>query len=243
MRLHHFLLAFLALVSGPAPAADWGYAGAHGPDHWSTLSADNALCGAGAFQSPFNIVADLQADLPDLAFHYGAVPAEVTNNGHTLVTTAGPADGVRIGETDWTLLQLHFHTPSEYLIDGKSYPMELHLVHQAADGRLAVIGVMIAEGPANPAIAALWDVAPYDAGVTNGGAATVALRDLLPSNHSYIRFMGSLTTPPCTEGVNWHMMITPITASAEQIAAFRSVFSNNARPVQPRNGRLVVAER
>ena len=233
----------LVALAGPADASDWGYDGTHGPDHWAAISGDNALCATGAFQSPFNIVPDIAADLPDLDIHYGQVPVAVTNNGHTLMVQGGTEDRIRIGDTNWSLIQFHFHTPSEYLIDGEAFPMEVHFVHQAADGRLAVIGAMIAEGPANPAIAALWTVAPYDPGVTTRGEGTIALRDLLPDRLGYMRFMGSLTTPPCTEGVNWHMLTTPITASADQIAAFRSVFPDNARPIQPRNGRLVVAER
>ena len=243
MRFRLSLLLFVLMCNAGARAAEWEYAGGRGPDHWAELSSDYSVCATGAFQSPFNIVPDIEADLADLDIHYGRLPVEVTNDGKTLVTNGGADDYVRIGDTDWKLLQLHFHTPGEHLIDGRSFPMEVQFVHQAADGRIAIIAAMIAEGPANPAIAELWNVAPYDGGVTNGGPAVIALRNLLPDDQSYIRFMGSLTTPPCTEGINWHMMTQPITASPEQIAAFRSVFSNNARPIQNRNGRLVVTER
>ncbi|WP_386679950.1 carbonic anhydrase [Loktanella sp. R86503] len=225
-----------------AYAADWSYTGEHGPDHWADLSGDYQTCAAGHFQSPFNIVPDIDADLANLDIRYNPMPVAVTNNGHTLVVNGGIDDVLRIGSTDFKLLQFHFHTPSEYMISGKSFPMELHFVHQAADGRFAVLGVMIAEGPANPALTQLWNVAPYDQGETGTADALFDPRDLLPSNQSYMRFMGSLTTPPCTEGINWHMLMSPITASADQIAAFQSVFPNNARPIQPRNGRLVVAE-
>ena len=243
MRATLCSILFLACQAVAATASEWSYEGEHGPDHWAALSPDFAICATGTFQSPFNIVPDIDADLADLDVHYGSLPVEVTNNGHTLVMKGGAEDHVRIGDTDFRLLQFHFHTPSEYMIDGQSFPMEVHFVHQAADGRFAVIGAMIAEGAANPALAQLWNVAPYDPDTTGRGDAVISLRDLLPSNQSYMRFMGSLTTPPCTEGINWHMLMTPITASAEQIAAFRSVFPNNARPIQPRNGRLVVAER
>lgn len=238
-----FAILALCLPATAGSAAEWGYEGAHGPDHWASLSSDYAICASGHFQSPFNIVSDIDADMAGLDFHYGELPVAVKNNGHTLVMTGGPDDGVTIGGTFFKLLQFHFHTPSEYMIDGKSFPMEVHFVHQAADGRYAVIGAMIAEGRANPAIRTLWEVAPYAAGDTGTGDTLIALRDLLPSNQSYMRFMGSLTTPPCTEGINWHILMTPITASADQIAAFRTVFPNNARPIQMRNGRLVVAER
>ncbi len=236
-------LMHLLTFGSVSQAEDWSYDGANGPDYWADVSSDYAICAEGRFQSPFNIVPDIDADLADLDIHYGRLPVAVTNNGHTLVTSGGPEDHVKIGDTDYKLLQFHFHTPSEHLIDGTSFPMEVHFVHQAADGRFAVIGAMIAEGDANPAIAQLWNVAPYDHGATGSGDAVITLADLLPIDRSYIRFMGSLTTPPCTEGINWQMLMTPITASAEQIAAFRSVFPNNARPIQPRNGRLVVAER
>ena len=233
----------LVLLATAATAEGWSYDGEHGPEHWAELSADNATCATGTFQSPFDIVPDIDADLAELDMHYGQIPVSVTNNGHTLVVSGGPDDHVRIGDVDYKLVQFHFHTPSEYLIDGKSFPMEVHFVHQAEDGRFAVIGAMIAEGAANPAIAQLWNVAPYDPDTTGSGDAVISIRDLMPSNQSYMRFMGSLTTPPCTEGINWHMLMTPITASAEQIAAFRSAFPHNNRPIQPRNGRLVVAER
>ena len=242
MRLRLCATLMIGLLCSGAAASDWGYDGPLGPDHWSALSSDYAICAHGTFQSPINIVPDITADMAEIVFDYGSLPVEVTNNGHTLVTKGGPHDRVRIEDTDWRLLQFHFHTPGEHLIAGQDFAMELHFVHQAADGRFAVIGVMIAEGPANPAIAALWDAAPYDHGVTNGGPAVIALRDLLPVDRRYMRFVGSLTTPPCTEGIAWHMMMTPITASADQIAAFRSVFPNETRPIQPRNGRLVVAE-
>ena len=237
-----FSVMLLCFVLPAAHAADWSYDGEHGPDHWADLSDDFATCAEGHFQSPFNIVPDIDADLANLDIHYTPMPAAVTNNGHTLVVNGGVDDFLRIGGTDFKLLQFHFHTPSEYLINGKAFPMELHFVHQAADGRFAVLGVMIAEGAANPAIAQLWNVAPYDHGATGSGDAMFNPRDLLPSSQSYMRFMGSLTTPPCTEGINWHMLMSPITASAEQIAAFQTVFPNNARPIQSRNGRLVVAE-
>ena len=238
-----FSILLLVLIAPGAHAANWTYDGDHGPDHWADLSGEYATCGVGTYQSPFNIVPDINADLADLDIQYAPLPVAVTNNGHTLVVNGGADDHVRIGDKDFKLLQFHFHTPSEYMINGESFPMELHFVHQAPNGRIAVIGVMIVEGDANPAIAQLWNVAPYENDATGQNDAVISARDLLPSNQRYMRFMGSLTTPPCTEGIDWHMLMTPITASAEQIAAFRTVVPNNARPIQLRNGRLVVAER
>jgi carbonic anhydrase len=120
--------------------------------------------------------------------------------------------------------------------------MEVHLVHKSADGALAVVGVMVEEGNENLALSEFWSLMPRQAGETKQDKRTlINARDLLPHDTGYYRYMGSLTTPPCSEGVHWHVMAEPVTASAEQIRQIASVIGANARPVQPTGQRLVLA--
>jgi len=150
---------------------------------------------------------------------------------------------IKSGNNTYALLLFHFHTPSEYQIEGRVYPLEVHFVHKSEAGALGVVGVMFEEGAANPELEKIWANAPAKAGEENNAADVILdLSKLLPADQRYYRFMGSLTTPPCSEGVNWHMMQKPITASKAQIDAFRTFFAMNARPIQPANGRLVVKD-
>ena len=223
-------------------AAEWSYEGEHGPEHWGSISEEYATCGSGQMQSPFDISSGIHAALAPINFQYGEVPITVTNNGHSLQVNVPDGNSMEVDGKTYKLLQFHFHTPSEHAIDGKRFPMVMHMVHQADDGSYAVVGVMMEEGEANAEIAALWDVAPATPGEASADG-TVDVPGLLPEDGHYMRFMGSLTTPPCTEGINWHMMSTPITVSAEQIAQFAAIFPMDARPLQPENHRLVVLGR
>ncbi len=221
----------------------WTYEGEHGAEHWATLSDSFATCATGRLQSPFNIEADITADLADLGLNYNPVAMKVVNNGHTIQVDQAGAGQLVVDGKSYDLLQFHFHTGSEYTIDGKDYPLEVHLVHASADGALAVVGVMFEEGAANEELGNIWANMPAEKGENAVDGQMVDVANLLPSDHKYFRFMGSLTTPPCTEGVNWHMMATPITASAEQIEAFKAIFPMNARPLQDENNRLVVIDK
>ena len=218
----------------------WEYSGKYGPANWAKLSEDFKTCATGKQQSPFDIKADKKASLPALGLNYKPVPMKVINNGHTIqVDQAGGGQLVVDGKS-YDLLQFHFHTHSEYSIDGKFYPLEVHLVHATKAGELAVVGVMFEEGAANSELAKIWANMPSDKGENMPDGLSVNAVNLLPDNKQYYRFMGSLTTPPCSEGVNWHVMSTPITASAEQIAAFKALYPMNARPLQAKNDRIVV---
>ena len=225
-----------------AAASDWGYTGAEGPEHWGELAPEFATCETGRLQSPFDIRADITADLSPIVFNYGRVALYVENTGHTLQVNTASENRIEVDRVSYELLQFHFHTPSEHLIAGERFPMALHLVHRSAEGAYAVVGVMLDYGDENPAIAALWTAASPEPGESRADGLA-DLNDLLPVDRRYYRFMGSLTTPPCTEGINWHMMAEPVTVSRAQVAAFQAIFPMNARPLQPENNRLVVSAR
>jgi carbonic anhydrase len=218
----------------------WSYGGEEGPDHWSELSAENAPCSTGVQQSPIDLSRALIAtiDTP----HPKWIPVRdgtVVNNGHTIQVDLGNAGGIKLNGVDYSLKQFHFHHPSEHTIDGKAFPLELHLVHASADGKLAVIGVMFQTGPASEALDSIWATAPG-----REGKAAVAFEidasKFMPKSGSAYRYEGSLTTPPCSETVSWTVMAEPQTASAAQIVAFGEIFPWNARPIQPLNRRYVL---
>jgi carbonic anhydrase len=165
----------------------------------------------------------------------------VTNNGHTFQVNVDKGSSLTLDGKRFDLLQFHFHTPSEHTVDGKAFPMELHLVHQAADKNLAVIGVMLAEGGPNTTLARFWERMPRQAGESDSGA-TIELKDLLPrSTDDYFTYAGSLTTPPCTESVRWIVLQQPLQLSRSQILTFRAVFPNNARPAMPLGARHILS--
>jgi carbonic anhydrase len=241
-----FVLALLALTwtGAPATAAEdcsYSYEGATGPEHWWEICPPkNFICEAGTRQSPIDLPAALEGPLPKLAFKYRPVPFEVENNGHTIEVKVAPGSFLRIGQERYKLVQFHFHTPSEHKLQGQAYPMELHFVHRNALGELAVVGVFLREGAANPVIQEIWDHIPEEAGLAAKHEEEIDPRDLLPADREYYRYAGSLTTPPCTEGVRWHVLHDPIDVSAAQIDQFREIFPLNARPLQPLHGRPVL---
>lgn len=234
-----FALLTLLLAGAPAMAAEdcsWSYEGVTGPDHWAEVCPPrNGTCAAGSRQSPIDLPNAPHVLLPQIGFHYQETPLEVINNGHTIEVEIEPGSFVRIGKERYDLVQFHFHTPSEHHLHGESFPMELHFVHRNLLGELAVVGVFLQEGEANPLIQRIWNHIP-DAEATGPIDPT----QLLPENRGYFRYAGSLTTPPCTEGVRWHVLREPIEVSAGQIEHFREIFPVNARPLQPRNDRPVL---
>jgi carbonic anhydrase len=226
---------------GPrAHAVHWGYEGEGAPAKWGDLAPANASCKLGVEQSPINLAGALPADFPKPDFDWRAARGgTVVHNGHTLQFDLSGAGGLSIAGVRYHLKQFHFHHPSEHTIDGKSFPLEVHFVHAAQDGRLAVVGVVFEEGPANPAIEPVWATAPLKPGKAVV-AFEVDVARLLPSDLSAYRYQGSLTTPPCSETVTWTVLETPISASKAQIQAFAALFPNNARPVQPLNRRYLL---
>jgi carbonic anhydrase len=199
-------------------------------------------CALGHMQSPIDIHDAHPADLPKIGFDYHAAAAEAENNGHTIVVNLPDSGGIDIGGTHYALVQFHFHTPSEEKIDGKAYPMEAHFVHKDAEGHLAVVAVMLKEGSKNKALEKIFGALPA---AEDGKHALGALDPaaLLPSERGYYAYTGSLTTPPCSEGVRWQVLKRPIEVSESQIEAFRKLYPENARPVQPLYGREVQESR
>lgn len=233
----------LLLLSQTAFAGDlphWTYAGEEGPDQWATLCPEFSGC-AGHNQSPINLTAFVESELPPIAFSYQAGGTEILNNGHTVQVNYAPGSAIVVDGITFALKQFHFHAPSENLIDGQSFAMEGHLVHGDADGNLAVVSVMFAAGAENAGLAKLWSSLPAKAGDKSPLAKPFAVDDLLPADRDYYRFSGSLTTPPCTEGVRWLVLKKAVPISPAQVAAFSAVMHHpNNRPVQPVNARLVL---
>ena len=221
-------------------AAKWGYEGELAAENWGTLAPEYSTCSTGQFQSPIDINASFSADVTDLDIKYDETAYKLTDTGHALKASFEEGNGFTAEGHNYKLLQLHFHTPSEYTIGGKQSPMVVHLVHQNEAGQLGVIGVMIDEGEANPAIEGLWSSIPEKTGDVLQIDEALDLQALLPADRSFYRFMGSLTTPPCSEGVNWFFMKNPITASKEQIAAHVAKWKHNARPLQKKGHRLII---
>lgn len=227
--------------AGSTQSVHWTYSGAGGPEHWGELSPKFGLCSSGRNQSPVNLTAPVKANLPPLTMSYGATGDEVLNNGHTVQVNFKPGNVLTVGAHRYELKQFHFHKPSENQINGKLFPMEAHLVHADADGNLAVLAVMIESGASNPMLQAVWAAMPEQADVKVALPKPVSAHDLLPAQHDHYQFSGSLTTPPCSEGVLWLVMKQPITASPAQIARFGQVMHHdNNRPVQPLYSRTVM---
>jgi carbonic anhydrase len=231
----------------------WDYGTEHGPASWASLSPEFATCASGKSQSPIDIAKARTERVTELRASY--TPAELRvvhhehvadgiNNGHTIQVNYTGADTLTLGDESFKLLQYHFHSPSENTVDGKHFPMEMHLVHKSDAGKLAVLGVFIEEGSENPAYAPVWSNLPKQKGMEfHLEHVQVNVDDLLPAQRSSYRFDGSLTTPPCSEGVKWVVLAQPAQLSAAQIAAFRAVIHDNNRPTQPLNGRRIVTDR
>lgn len=223
--------------------AEWGYEGPDGPAHWATLSPEFSAC-AGHNQSPIDLltVKMIEADLETVHFNYQPVPLDVVNNGHTIQVNYAPGNHITVDGIQFELKQFHFHSPSENRIDNHSYRMEAHLVHADANGHLAVVAVMFDEGAENTFLARIWRHMPKKAGShVRIAEEKIAVDDLLPPDRNYYRFNGSLTTPPCTEGVRWLVCKHALEASKQQVEAFRTVMEHdNNRPVHPVNARPVL---
>jgi carbonic anhydrase len=231
------------------PGADWSYdeASGRGPSVWGTLAPEFHLCGDGTQQSPININKAAAGGLPDIGFHYRETPLIIENNGHTIEVPYAPNSKITIGGNSYRLVQFHFHTPSEHSVLGQSFPMEAHLVHMRSSGQLAVVGVLLKAGKANPLIEEVLSQAPEEEGEVEVEGHHVNAENLLPRSRRYATYAGSLTTPPCSEGVQWFVMQEPVDISAQQAHRLQELldgvahFPFNARPLQPLNGRSVTA--
>lgn len=232
------IVAPLAFAEGHA---HWGYVGHHGAAHWAEMDESFKTCKLGKLQSPINIETKKveKSDLKPIGFSYASGAAEIINNGHTVQVNLPAAGSAAIDGVDYTLLQFHFHTPSEEKIDGRNFPLVAHLVHKSAEGKLAVVAVLFKKGRENAALKAVFDQMPAGEGEAKALDGAINPVDILPADRGYYAFMGSLTTPPCSEDVRWQVLKTPVELSAAQIAAFKKRYKMNARPVNPLNGRTV----
>jgi carbonic anhydrase len=219
----------------------WSYSGDAGPSHWASIDPKYSECSLGSKQSPINIEQAKPAHLPPLTMDYHEAALNITNNGHSIQVTYPSGSTLSVGDKTFRLMQIHFHHPSEERVNGRAFPLVAHLVHQNSEGHLAVVAVLFEEGKANPLIDALWNNVPDKKGETHEVASvSVQALDLLPARRGYYTFTGSLTTPPCSEGVTWYVLRVHPTVSAQQIARFSEFYPMNARPIQSRNGRPIL---
>jgi carbonic anhydrase len=227
-------LALCPVCTVPGFAADWGYEGAHGPDHWGDVDAASKVCSTGFQQSPLAIEssAAIKSSLPPLQIAWSKIPETILNNGHTIQVNLPAGSTLTVGKDTYNLLQFHFHRPSEHLIDGKSFPMEVHFVHRKADGALGVIGVMMTGGKPNPTFSKIVATMPQKEGPAVKADAAINPNALLPPGRTYFKYEGSLTVPPCNETVDWMLLSQPIQVADADIAAFGKLYAMNARPAQ-----------
>lgn len=236
-----FSLALLLTLGANASGTEvhWGYEGAGAPVKWGELKPEFHTCKDGVNQSPINITNYVDADLSDIPYDYKTGSTEILNNGHTVQVNIAAGSTIKVDGITFELKQFHFHTPSENNIHGKSFPLEAHFVHASKEGELAVVALMFKEGDENKILAKLWDKMPMEGGETH----KLEIKDvtsILPKEREYYRFNGSLTTPPCTEGVRWIVLKDSVTLSKAQKETFAKVMGHpNNRPIQKTNARLI----
>lgn len=220
---------------------DWNYEGEERPDNWGKLSPEFSLCATGKNQSPINIEGALKAEHEGIVIHAHKGKQKIINNGHTIQISVGDGNTLELDHEVFKLQQFHFHSPSENDIDGKQFPLEAHFVYQDQAGDLAVVALLFKEGKANQQLARAWAQMPKHAGDTAELAHPINIKKLLPERQDFYRFSGSLTTPPCTEGVRWLVLEHIADVSSEQVKQFHTVMHHhNNRPLQPLNGRVVI---
>ncbi|MCX8085626.1 MAG: carbonic anhydrase family protein [Rhodocyclaceae bacterium] len=231
----------------PAPDfshVHWGYTGLGGPENWHKLRPDYALCATGKRQSPIDIRGGIKVDLEPIQFDYKPSQFRIVDNGHTVQVEVGEGNSITVMGRTYPLVQFHFHRPSEERINGKAYDMVIHFVHKDYDNSLAVVAVLLEKGAEHPVIQTLWNHMPLEVGMEVAPPGVlIDLARLLPEKREYFTYMGSLTTPPCTENVLWMVFKQPVQVSPEQIAIFARLYPYNARPVQPTNDRLIKGSR
>ena len=225
-------------------AAEWTYKGAEGPSDWGKIDPAFATCSIGRTQSPIDIKDARKSDLPPLKFDYKAVPLNIIDNGHTIQVNYAPGSTLTVGDKAYVLKQFHFHHPSEEHINGQRFDMVAHLVHADADGHLAVVAVLLKKGPSNPFLNTVWTNIPKEKEkAVDVSGVSLNVNDLLPADHGYFTFAGSLTTPPCSEGVTWYVLKNQSSLSSEQLEAFAKIYPLNARPIQASNNREILETR
>ena len=222
--------------------APWTYEGKQGPLNWSRLDPAYRACSEGKEQSPIDIRgAHLNKNLPPIEFHYIAGTMTLTNTGHTVQVTAPAGSYIVASGIRYDLVQFHFHHPGEEAVKGKLPDMSLHLVHKSADGKIAVVAVRLNEGNANAVLAALWEHLPKTTGATDKVTDSMSPAGLLPTDRGYWTYEGSLTAPPCTEGVRWYVLEEPVELSRDQLRSFNALYKVNSRMIQAPHGRKIEA--
>ncbi len=218
----------------------WAYSGEGAPENWGKLSMAFAACSEGMNQSPIDIVDPIDADLSPIALSYGGSTIAVLNNGHTVQVEPGPGNSLDVEGQTFELVQFHVHSPSEHRIEGESFPLEAHFVHGNDQGELAVVAVLFREGPRHDGLATIWASAPEEVEKRKPIEVPITELKIIPEGRAYYRYSGSLTTPPCSEGVMWFVLKETGALSSEQVKTFVKLIGENARSPQPLNGRLVL---
>jgi carbonic anhydrase len=238
-------------ASAPVSArpVHWSYSEEGGPAGWAGLTPVYAACGNGKSQSPINILSNTGKGSPAWTLEYKTTKLQVAhheqvdeliNNGHTIQVTPEPGSSLNYGGKVYQLKQFHFHTPSEHTIDGKHAPMEIHFVHQADDQRLAVVGVLVKEGKHNANVDQLIKYLPNAVGEKKThDSVNIDIALHVPKELWAYHYIGSLTTPPCTENVQWMVLRKYVEMDKAQIEAFSSRLKQNNRPTQPLNDRAL----
>lgn len=249
MKVLSVLLVMIVLASACTPQQaettppHWTYEGEEGPSHWGELDQSYAVCGTGKSQSPIDVANPSEQDLANISFHYQPSEVNILNNGHTVQVNYDPGSYIELDNARYDVVQFHYHAPSEHTVDGESFPAELHIVHKNADGNLAVVGILLREGSENAAYQPFIGNLPTEKTDPKDAGVKINAMALLPSVGTTFRYSGSLTTPPCSEGVNWLLMTTPVDLSMQQLTALDSLFEGgNNRPVQPINDRTLIED-
>lgn len=232
-------MAALAVANAPRHGTHWAYEGEFGPANWSRINSNWAACNSGKRQSPIDIRDGMKVDLEPIAFDYHPSSFSEIDNGHTIEVTVGGGNFIHVANNTYELQQFHFHRPSEERINGKGTEMVMHLVHRSPEGKLAVVAVLLERGKQHDLIQTIWNNLPLEKHESVSPSILINPADALPAKREYFTFMGSLTTPPCTEGVLWLVMKQTMQASPAQMALFSRLYPFNARPVQQSNGRVV----
>ncbi len=232
-----------AAHAAAAEHAHWDYEGPNGPAQWGKLDPAWGSCDRGARQSPIDIRDGIKVALEPVDFDYRPSHWTIVDNGHTVQVGFASGNAIRVAGRQYDLVQMHFHRPSEERVAGKAFEMVAHLVHRSADGKLAVVAVLIEGGEPNALVDTLWAHLPLERNDTVAPMVSIDPAQMLPAAREYWTYMGSLTTPPCSEGVLWLVMKTPQHWSPEQIGIFARLYPMNARPVQAAGGRLIKESR
>lgn len=228
-----------AAASAAKSTTPWSYTGEGAPDKWAQLQPEFRQCGVGTRQSPIDLRDTIKVDQEPIQFDYKPASFSVVDNGHTIQVNVSPGSALQIMGRRYELQQFHFHRPSEERINGRQYDMVAHLVHKDADGRMATVAVLLERGQDQALIQTVWNYLPLERGDTYTAPVPIDLNQLLPKDRGYFSYMGSMTTPPCTEGVLWMVLRQPVQVSSQQISVFSHLYPMNARPLQAQSGRLI----